>query len=307
MELAPVGLLRVERERVLVLFDEGGVETPQVPVAALHSFLLLGLALAHATLGLQTVVDTRSVSNDDRRAVPCLGLADGLQALCVVGAHGDLCHIHISVGGGDHAQVFLADALALGGKLCDGAERCGLRCLAAGVGVHLGVEHKDVDVLTRCDDVVETAVADVVGCAVATDDPLRALHQIVVEGLQFLAGLAALGSASGNLCTQLRCNLLRLVSVVAVGNPLLGQRLVFGRDVAGLDGFAEQFGDALLHLLHAEGHTQAELAEVLEEGVVEHRALSLLVLCIRSRGDGCGIDRRAASGVGNHLAVAEEL
>ena len=39
--------------------------TPQVPVTALHSLLLLSLALTHTALGLQTVVDTWSVGDDD--------------------------------------------------------------------------------------------------------------------------------------------------------------------------------------------------------------------------------------------------
>ena len=55
VELTPVGLLGVEAERVLAFLDEGGVEAPEVPVAALHGLALLSLALAHT--GLQTVVD----------------------------------------------------------------------------------------------------------------------------------------------------------------------------------------------------------------------------------------------------------
>ena len=74
VELAPVGLLGVEAEGVLAFFDEGGVEAPEVPVAAFDGLALLGLALAHA--GLQAVVDTGSVGDDDAGTVPCLGLAD---------------------------------------------------------------------------------------------------------------------------------------------------------------------------------------------------------------------------------------
>ncbi len=47
----------------------------------------------------------------------------------------------------------------------------GLRRLSAGVRVHLGVEHQDVDVATGRQDVVEATKADVVRPPVAADDP----------------------------------------------------------------------------------------------------------------------------------------
>ena len=51
------------------------------------------------------------------------------------------------------------------------AARRRLRRLAAGVRVDLGVEHQDVDVAAGGEHVVEAAEADVVGPAVAADDP----------------------------------------------------------------------------------------------------------------------------------------
>ena len=90
----------------------------------------------------------------------------------MVSTHSDLSDIDVAVGGGNHAEVLLADALTLGSKLSNSTERCSLRGLATGVGVNLSIEHEDVDVLTAGDDVVETAVADVVRGTVATDDPL---------------------------------------------------------------------------------------------------------------------------------------
>ena len=70
-ELAPVGLLRVEVEAVLASILFGGVEVPQVPVAALDGFLLLVLRAAHTDL--DTVVDAGCVADDERRAVVGLG------------------------------------------------------------------------------------------------------------------------------------------------------------------------------------------------------------------------------------------
>ena len=68
-------------------------------------------------------------------------------------------------------QVLLRRSLAAGGELGHGAPRRRLGHLPAGVGVDLGVEHQDVDVAARRQHVVEAAVADVVGPAVAADDP----------------------------------------------------------------------------------------------------------------------------------------
>ena len=65
VEVLPVGLLRVESERILAFIGQSGIVAPQVPVTALDSLLLLSLALTHAALGLHTVVDTGSVSDDD--------------------------------------------------------------------------------------------------------------------------------------------------------------------------------------------------------------------------------------------------
>jgi hypothetical protein len=43
--------------------------------------------------------------------------------------------------------------------------------LTAGVGIDLGIEHQDVDVAVLGEDMVEPTGADVVGPAVAADDP----------------------------------------------------------------------------------------------------------------------------------------
>jgi hypothetical protein len=80
--------------------------------------------------------------------------------------------------------------LPAGREARDGAARRRLRRLAAGVRVDLGVEHEHVDVLVGRQDVIEAAVADVVGPAVAADDPHGLLHQVVGDARQ-------LGRATG--------------------------------------------------------------------------------------------------------------
>ena len=62
LELAPVGLLRVEVEAVLASLFLGGVEAPEVPVTAVDGELLFHLGVTHTDL--DAVVDTRSVTDD---------------------------------------------------------------------------------------------------------------------------------------------------------------------------------------------------------------------------------------------------
>ena len=162
MELVPVGFLAVHLEGILAFLGQCGIVAPQVPVTAFYSLSFLGLALTHTALGTESVVDTGSVSDDERRSVPCLGLADGLETLALVGTHSNLGYIYVAVCGLHQTQILLAHALAVGSKLCDGADGSGLRSLTAGIGVNLGVEYEYVHVLTATDNVVETAVTDVV-------------------------------------------------------------------------------------------------------------------------------------------------
>ena len=83
-ELAPVGLLRVEVEAVLAGLFLGGVEVPEVPVAALDGLLLLVLRATHTDL--DAVVDAGCVADDERRAVVGLGLLDDVEVLGLAGA-----------------------------------------------------------------------------------------------------------------------------------------------------------------------------------------------------------------------------
>ena len=280
--------------------------------------------------------------------MPCLGLADGLEGLCVVGAHGNLSDIDVAVGGGNHAEVLLADALALSSELSDGAERRCLGSLTAGVGIDLGVKYEDVDIFARSDDVVETAVADVVGGTVAADDPLTALGQMSLAFKEFALQRASAAGADGTACSLGILGFLQLLSshfgtielnaltlpeldgsidgqngLLESCHKFIGGLAVSGRvfvgvepflsglahpvESGGLDQFLGLLAQDATHLLVAKLHTKTELAEVLEQGVVEAGTLALLVLRIRCGGNGSGVDGGAARSVGHHLTVTEEL
>ena len=95
---------------------------------------------------------------------------DGLVAARL---HRDAGDVHVPVGHREQAQVLLRGRLAGGGELGHRADRRRLGLLAAGVGVALGVEHQHVDVAVGGQHVVQPTEADVVGPAVAADDPDR--------------------------------------------------------------------------------------------------------------------------------------
>ena len=254
--------------------------------------------------GLEAVVDTGRICYDQRRSVVCLCLADSLEGLGVVGTHRNLCAIYVAVCRSNQAEVFLADALACGGKLGDSAERGRLGCLTAGVRVNFGVEHDDVDVLARSEHVVETAETDVVCCAVTGDDTLRAGDQIALEFEDALADVASAGLAERH---ELVGDLAGDAGAVAVVEPLLCERLDFVRALVAAESGGHQVGKTVLKLLGGDLHAEAEFGEVLEERVGPCGTVAFGVGGVRCRGHRTRVDRRATRCVGNHLVIAEKL
>ena len=128
--------------------------------------------------------DAVAVGDDQRGAGIRLRLAERLDRLLVVGAEGDVGDVDVPVGDRLEPEVLLGDRFARRGELGRRAERRRLGLLAAGVRVDLGVEHQDVHVAAEREHVVEAAVADVVGPAVAADEPDRFLDQVVGAPLE---------------------------------------------------------------------------------------------------------------------------
>ena len=247
-----------------------------------------------------------AVGDDQRRSLVGLRLAQRAQGLLGVGAHRHPGDVDIAVGDGLQGEVLLGHPLAGGGKLGHRAERRRLGCLPAGVGVDLGVEDQHVDVAAARQHVVQAAGSDVVGPAVAADDPDAAPHQLVdhaaqvddgriilvLQGVQTAAQLAdplplsgvlrlpALGRLE-DLVDQLRPDLL-----AQPGEALPGQRPV---------------------LVGGEPEPEAELGVVLEERVGPGRPPARGVDRPRGGRQVAAVDRGAAGGVGDHQPVAEEL
>ena len=163
---------------------EGRVVAVQVPVAAFDRFLHLRLGFAHACS--ETMVDTGGVGDDEGRSGIGFGFGDGFEGLGLVGSHGDLGDVDVAIAHGHHAKVFFPGSLAAGSKLGDSGSGGGFGALAAGVGVDFGVHDEDVDVFAGGKDMVQAAVADVIGPAVAAEDPLRPFDEVAFEAVDFV-------------------------------------------------------------------------------------------------------------------------
>ena len=151
---------------------------------------------------------------------------------------------------------------------------------------------------------VETTITDIVRSAITTDNPLATFNQMIFLYKNLLASIATASLAESY---DLRSNLLGNLSIFHIVEPLLEECLKFIRALLALETFVHEASQTLLHLLIGNSHTQAIFAEVLEEGVRPCRTLALLILGIRSRRHGAGVDRRTAGSIGNNLAVTEEL
>ena len=79
--------------------------------------------------------------------------------------------VNVAVTHSHHAEVFLLRSLAARGEFRDRAGRSRFTCLSAGVGVNFGIYDEYVDVFALSENVIESAVTDVVSPTVAAEDP----------------------------------------------------------------------------------------------------------------------------------------
>ena len=153
-ELLVAALWRLRVKYEPLALGRSRVKAVEVPVAAVDSPLHLELAVLHAAL-LDGVHLAGAVADDQRRSGIGLCLGDGLKRLHGVGTHGNLRHVHVTVGHRDLAQRLLLDLLACGGKLSNLSQTRGLGCLTSRIGVDLGVKDEDVDIIARGEDVIQ--------------------------------------------------------------------------------------------------------------------------------------------------------
>ena len=169
-------------------------------------------------------------------------------------------------------RSFFARRLAAGGELGHRAARRRLRGLAAGVRVDLGVEHEDVDVAAGGEHVVEAAEADVVGPAVAADDP----DALADEGVgERRAGRCAVGRVDRRRAASSARPRARAGRRSRPRRPASASSRAARQVVAelGRRGVAAACGVDLL--VDGEPHAEAELGVVLEQRVRPGRAAAV--------------------------------
>ncbi len=213
------------------------------------------------------------------------------------------------VGHGDQPQVLLADLLAGGGKLGDRPDRGGLGGLSAGVGVDLGVQNQDIDVAAAGQNMVQPAVADVIGPTVSTEDPDALVEDEVGQSLDplqqrlDLAGRALDGCGQGGLD--------RVGSRLGLGIGAVPELQALFEGAAQVRPFGDQCFDQLLELaavgINRQPHPEAVLGVVLEEGVTPGRTLTAAVDAVGHGREGPAVDGGAAGRVGDNHPVPEEL
>ena len=203
------------------------------------------------------------------------------------------------------ARSFLATRLAAGGELGDRAARRGFGHLAAGVGIDLGVEHQDVDVAAGGQHVIQAAVADVVGPAVAADDPDALFDQRVGQrragrGLRACSRSASfcLSIATRSRCAKMPASLFWSASSIAFDQFLADAR----QPRRTTSSRAYSFCLSMARRMPSPNSALSSNSELDQAG-----AAAFVVDGVRRGRQVAAVDRGAAGGVGDDGAVAEEL
>ena len=146
-----------------------------MPVTGFYSAFLFQLALSLANF--QAVVNARCITDNKGRAGISFRFLQGLHKLILIGAHSDLSYIYITVCRFHKAEVFFLRLLARCCELCYSCRRRCLRSLTARIGIYFRIEYEDVNVFVHSQDMVKTAVTDIVSPTVSAEEPLTAFYK----------------------------------------------------------------------------------------------------------------------------------
>ena len=198
----------------------------------------------------------------------------------------------------DGCQILLLDLLAGCGELRHLADLRSLGGLAAGVGIYLGVEDHDVHIFARGQHMVHTAVTDVIGPAVAAEDPDGSLGQEVLVLQDLLATARSRWQQPSPAQAPERrwpCGKRRCWS----GYPDSSGKLPSRSRRSAFHHLLHLGSQSLPQLAGGNGNAQAELGVVFKQGVGPGRSAALLVDGVRSRRCAAAPDGGTAGGVGN--------
>ena len=148
-----------------------------MPVTCFNCTFDFVLSAAHAAF--QTMVDTRSVSDDQGRTMVAFSFQQSFYQLVLVCAHCNLCNVNVAIAHSHHTQVFFLNSLTGSSELSNCTSRSSFGSLTACVGVNFCIEYQNVYIFAGSQYVVQTAVTDIVSPAVTTEDPLRFFNQLI--------------------------------------------------------------------------------------------------------------------------------
>jgi len=134
------------------------------------------------------VVDTGRIGDDQGRSRVCFCFFDCIQELGLVRTDGHLRYINISIREHHCPQVFFPYPFPCGGELGHGAHRGSFGRLSAGIGIDFRIENQNVDILSGCHDVVKSAVTNIIGPSVSSEDPDGFLDEVLFQ-IQDLPGV----------------------------------------------------------------------------------------------------------------------
>ena len=160
--------------------------------------------------------DAGRIGNEDGWSLVGGGLLHCPNGLFWIRPEGDLTDINMAVIDSDEPQILLRNELSAGRELCRRSAWGRLRFLAARIRIDFRVHDQNIDVAVVGQHVIETAEANVVGPAIAANDPDNAVQQMVGQGIKILGfGVRKLFQACAQLfetsplSIQLRTGFLR--------------------------------------------------------------------------------------------------
>ncbi len=194
-------------------------------------------------------------------------------------------------------------SLAAHGEFGNCPARRGFAGLSAGVGIHFGVQHEDVDVAPGGKHVIQSAVADVVGPTVAAHDPYGLLDEAVGNADQILgavvAGFRQFVLQGGNaFALFIDARFSGLVGVQNCVHQICAQFLFKLR---------QQFARIFVLLVDGQAHAQTKLGVIFKQRVRPRGSASVGIHSPRGGGEVAAVDGGTACGVGDDGAVTEEL
>ena len=154
------------------------------------------------------MVDTWSISDNQRWSRISLSLCNSFYSLVEVSTHGNLSNVYIAIAHSDGSHIFLLSLFTACSELSDSTCRCRLGRLSTCVRINLCIEYHNVDVTSTSENMVNTTESDIVSPSVTTEDPLGFLSQEIFLSKDFFCFVTSASFKSSNkfVCSSAVCS-----------------------------------------------------------------------------------------------------